>query len=69
MHKVNHMVLYSFGNATRLGIILDVLPGTVRPYLVSDRFSKVRFWVSEEEILDSIAPAQPSTSSATTAEL
>lgn len=69
MHKLGHIALYKIGKTARLGLIFDVVPGANCPYLICDRYSKVRFWASEEEVLDSIAPDQPSKSSATTAEL
>lgn len=66
MHIKNSLALYRLDTSqARIGVIVDMVPGVPRPYLVSDRFSKIRFWVSEEEVLDSIDPAQPSTSSAT----
>lgn len=69
MHKLNHIALYKIDKTARLGLILDVVPGANHPYLICDRYSKIRFWASEEEVLDSIAPAQPSKSRATVPEL
>lgn len=67
MHIKHSLALYCLnGGQARIGIIVDVVPGMSRPYLVSDRFSKIRFWASEDEVLESIVPAQPSMSSART---
>lgn len=66
MHIKQSLALYCLDPAqARIGVIVDVVPGMPRPYLISDRFSKIRFWASEEEVLESIVPAQPSTSRAT----